>query len=104
MNQRISRRSRKVQNISQISIGNSAHPARQNVDHSPVEVVIPQKATGDIKPEEKLTERLAGLAKASPLFKKVEPKEIVSKDEEKLAIAKSIVDAQPHAEKDEEAE
>ena len=105
MNQRVKRSSRKGQNTDLISIGNSAHPARQSVDHSPAEVVIPpMKATGDIPEKKTLKDRLVGLAKASPLFKEVDPKNVVSKDDEKRVIAESIVDAQPHTKKDEDEE
>lgn len=94
MNQRSKRTKYRKNNVGQISVGSSAHPARQDVTRGPAEVVVPpSRATGDIKDKkESLTSKLAGLAKASPLFRKVDPRAAASKEEEEAAIRENTVE------------
>lgn len=81
MNQRISRNRNKKNNLDFVSMATGGHVSR----HTPNEVTlqVPQKVTGDIKPEVP-----QGTAKASPNFKPITPPtKAPSKEDEKKTIA-----------------
>lgn len=86
MSQRISRHSKN--NTDFVSLNTGSNNTLHSRGSDPV-VQTPQKATGDIKPEP--TQELAGLAKASPNFKKIEAVEPKDKVEEKKVLAKNSV-------------
>lgn len=63
MNQRNKRASERKQNINGSTMATGGYVVKHSPNEEP-EVRVPQKATGDVKPQ--------GLAKASPFFKKLE--------------------------------
>jgi hypothetical protein len=63
----------------------------------PTEVEVPKKVTGDVR-----NDKMKGLAKASPFFKKVRDKITPSKEDEKKALAKNIKPIEDKKKKDEE--
>lgn len=99
MNQRLSRNNKKGNNLNFVSIGTGGDVTR-HVPNEPVQVQVPQKATGDIKPEPapkpvEVAKPQAGTAKASPNFKPITPPEQqVSKEEEQKAIANNSTPAE----------
>lgn len=85
MNQRSSRRSKKNNNTDFVSLNTGGHIARHAPNEEP-QVQVPQKATGDIKPEVPQ----AGSAKASPNFKPVPvPAKPLTQEAEKKVIAEN---------------
>lgn len=97
MNQR-SRRAKKgkgVQDISGATINTGGLIARHDRGKDP-EIRVPQKTTGDIP-----AEKAKGLAKASPLFKKL--KELVL-PESKVDEAQAVAEASVEVEEQEEPE
>lgn len=73
-----------------VTMNTGGHVAKHQPGKSP-EVMIPQKATGDVKAND-----LKGVAKASPLFKEIEKKvEPKSKVEEKRVIAENTTKVAP---------
>lgn len=88
MNQRISRNKDRKNNLDFISVNAGGNIARHTPNEEP-QVQVPQKATGDIKPEQPQP----GVAKASPNFKEIAPnvKKPASKAEEKKTIAENTI-------------
>lgn len=83
MNQR-NRRSRdrkSEQNIGKSTFATGGHVVSHGRAQEP-EIKVPQKATGDVP-----AEKLSGLAKASPFFKKMKEVIIGKKEDEKKVIA-----------------
>lgn len=87
MNQRLSRHLKKNNNLDFISLSTGGQTARHIPNEAP-QLQMPQKATGDIKPEEKPK---AGTAKASPNFKPIPPpvKPLSQEDEKKVIASNS---------------
>jgi len=84
MNQRSKRaRDRKKQDLNSATMHTGGHLASHSRKADPV-VRTPQKATGDVP-----AEKIKGLAKASPFFKKVKEALPKSKAEEKKVIAEA---------------
>ncbi len=98
MSQRIRRaQDRKNNQIGGSTMATGGHVVHHDRGQDPI-VRVPQKATGDV-PEEKL----AGVAKASPFFKKLAEVLPKSKAEEQKAVAESVIE-KPVEDEDEEAE
>ena len=86
MNQRLRRQRDGKNNLGIVTVQTGGHVAQHRANED-AEVKVPQKATGDVKDE-----KLKGLAKASPFFKKVkEAVKPVTKKEEQKIIAKATV-------------
>lgn len=88
MNQRVRKsrdRRRGDQNVGRSAFATGGHVSSQARGEE-AEVRVPQRTTGDVSGD-----KLAGSAKASPFFKKLEEKlpEPKSKEEERRVIAKS---------------
>jgi|SRR5689334_8079794 len=98
MNQRLSRNSKKNNNMDFMSVNAGGHVARHTPNEAP-QVQVPQKTTGDIKPEVPLP----GAAKASPNFKPTPPAKTPPKDEKKV-IAENSTPVKPIEEKSEETD
>lgn len=98
MNQRSKRSNKgKGNNLDGMTLNTGGHVAKHMPNEEP-EVKVPQKVTGDIKDE-----KLTGLAKASPFFKKVKDaiKPVTQKEETKI-IAKATVKKDDKKKKDED--
>lgn len=80
MNQRLSRNDDKKNNMDFMSVNTGGHIARHTPNEDP-QVQVPQKVTGESKPEVQ-----QGAAKASPNFKSITPsaKAMDKKDEQKV--------------------
>jgi hypothetical protein len=100
MNQRLSRNKDKNNNTDFVSLGTGGHVTRHSPNEQP-QVQVPQKATGDIKPEVPQP----GAAKASPNFKKVEPNaKAQTKQDEKTVIAQNSTPVVEDEEKSEDTD
>lgn len=85
MNQRMSKNSKKNNNLNFVSLNTGGLTARHSPNTAP-DVQVPQKATGDIKPE-----FIPAIAKASPNFKPLDPvKTELTDEEKKKAIAENV--------------
>lgn len=87
------------QNLNHISLNTGGFITNQH--RTGQEVKVPQKATGDVKPEPKKEESqietedksgISGAAKASPNFKKFEPKTELTPEDQKKSIAENTVE------------
>lgn len=84
MNQRSSRNKNNQNNLDFMSINTGGHTARHTPNEDP-KVQIPQKVTGESKPEVP-----QGIAKASPAFKQITPSsKAMDKQDEKKVIAEN---------------
>jgi len=84
MNQRISRNKDNNNNLDFVSINTGGHTARHAPNEDP-QVQVPQKITGELKPEVPL-----GVAKASPNFKPITPPaKATDKTDEKKIISEN---------------
>lgn len=100
MNQRLSRNSKKNNNMDFVSLSMGGHTARHTPNEDP-QVQVPQKATGDIKPEVPQ----AGAAKASPNFKPVPvPAKRPTKEDEKKVIAENSTPVEDEKKSEEASE
>jgi len=89
MNQRLSRNSKKNNNMDFVSLNAGGHVTRHIPNEDP-QVQVPQKTTGDIKPESR-----PGTAKASPNFKPIaKTTPPPSKEDEKKVIASNTVETE----------
>lgn len=98
MSQRIKRAIERKQSTGFVSIATGGFVAQHSRDNDP-HVRVPQKATGDIKPEAEMPQ---GLAKASPKFKKLEDLLPKTKIDEAKAIAEASIKLEKEEEKKEE--
>lgn len=100
MNQRSSRnKDASNNNLGFVSIGSGGHVSRHSPNQEP-QIQVPQKATGDVKPEPQ-----KGAAKASPNFKPVAPPaKNLTPEEEKKTIAANSKPAEDAKKSEEPAE